>query len=138
MFILTMANRSIKHLRKLIARIIKASYRASIFGLETGAHVTRYYMYNHLSQYYEPRPDKQKILSISHSQGLAKILGFKDEQILNIGFPEANLLALPYESETFDAIVSDQVLEHIEGNPFDAIEESFRVLKPGGLALHTS
>jgi hypothetical protein len=35
-------------------------------------------------------------------------------------------------------IISDQVLEHVEGNPQDVFDESLRLLKPGGVAVHTT
>jgi SAM-dependent methyltransferase len=69
---------------------------------------------------------------------LARLLGFKDEQITDASYPEFNILSLPFEDGEFDAVVSDQVLEHIEGNPQSAIDETFRVLKPNGISLHTT
>jgi SAM-dependent methyltransferase len=50
-----------------------------------------------------------------------------DEQIvLQVG------VALPFESERFDLIIADYVLEHID-HPADFASEIDRVLKPGGL-----
>ena len=68
----------------------------------------------------------------------AKRLGFADEQITDAAYPEHTMFDLPFEDGQFDAVVSDQVLEHLEGDPGDAIDETFRVLKPGGIALHTT
>ncbi len=48
------------------------------------------------------------------------------------------MLKLPFEDGEFDWVASGQVLEHIEGNPQQAIDESYRVLKPGGIAIHTT
>jgi len=53
-------------------------------------------------------------------------------------YPQFNILNLPFEDGEFDAVVSDQVLEHVEGNPQAAIDETFRVLKQNGIALHTT
>jgi SAM-dependent methyltransferase len=53
-------------------------------------------------------------------------------------YPDINILNLPFEDREFDAVVSDQVLEHVEGNPYNAINETFRVLKKDGIALHTT
>lgn len=78
------------------------------------------------------------MLSISNSEILAEKLGFELDQIRNVTYPEFNMLDLPFETNQFDSIVSDQVLEHIEGNPQQAIDEAFRVIKPNGLALHTT
>ncbi|MDP3799930.1 MAG: methyltransferase domain-containing protein [bacterium] len=43
---------------------------------------------------------------------------------------------IPADSESFDSIVSTQVLEHVK-NPQKAVEEFYRVLKPGGYCLVT-
>ncbi|HRI17998.1 MAG TPA: iron-sulfur cluster assembly protein [Burkholderiaceae bacterium] len=39
---------------------------------------------------------------------------------------------------SFANIVTDQVLEHVGGDPKVAIDESLRVLVPGGVAVHTT
>jgi SAM-dependent methyltransferase len=55
---------------------------------------------------------------------------------LNIGpFPNVDIVAdaheLPYADKSVDAIYCEAVLEHLE-NPVKAVEEMFRILKPGG------
>jgi 2-polyprenyl-3-methyl-5-hydroxy-6-metoxy-1,4-benzoquinol methylase len=35
-------------------------------------------------------------------------------------------------------VVSDQVLEHVVGDPQTAIDETLRVLRPGGIVIHTT
>ena len=47
----------------------------------------------------------------------------------------SNSKKLPFESELFDFVVSFQVLEHVQSTK-DFIDESIRVLKPGGIAYH--
>ena len=47
-------------------------------------------------------------------------------------------MALKFPDEAFDFVLSDQVLEHVAGNPQQAIDESLRVLRPGGIAVHTT
>ncbi|MDX2254719.1 MAG: methyltransferase domain-containing protein [Pseudanabaenaceae cyanobacterium bins.39] len=118
--------------------IITAFYKLLTLGLSKGAHITRYSMYRHISKYSELRSGDLKVLSISNSENLAKLIGFTDEQITNVSYPEVNILHLPFQDQEFDAVVSDQVLEHIEGDPHLAINETFRVLKPHGIALHTT
>lgn len=125
-------------LLKSAQNLTKIIYRASTLGLDKSHHVTRYYMYNHLSQYCESRNLEHRVLSISESQYLAKLLGYNDNQITDLTYPDVNILNLPVKNEEFDAVVSDQVLEHIEGNPYDAFAETFRILKLGGIALHTT
>lgn len=48
-----------------------------------------------------------------------------------------DLTALPFNDEDLDAIVCTEVLEHC-ANPFRAVAEMHRTLKPGGLLLVTS
>ncbi|MFL5626164.1 MAG: class I SAM-dependent methyltransferase [Ktedonobacteraceae bacterium] len=42
---------------------------------------------------------------------------------------------IPFDDDTFDFIVSDQVFEHVQNWP-QTLEEIKRVLKPGGSSLH--
>ncbi len=125
-------------LRKILKIIARALYRLTTAGLSKGPRVTRYYMYKHLSRYSEPRSEDLKVLSISHSERLARLLGFNDKQITDVSCPEFNILRMPFKDGEFDAVVSGQVLEHIEGQPQSAIDELFRVLKPNGISLQTT
>jgi ubiquinone/menaquinone biosynthesis C-methylase UbiE len=43
--------------------------------------------------------------------------------------------SLPYADNTFDVVIADQVIEHIEGDVQRAIDEARRVLKKGGIAV---
>lgn len=57
-------------------------------------------------------------------------------------FPQANFISgnippLPYDDNTFDCVVSFQVIEHIADDHL-YLKEISRVLKPGGLALITT
>ncbi len=122
----------------MLWRIKDTVYLLSTWGFAKGPNISRYFMYRHLSEYRREWPGKAKVLSISGSQKLCKILGFTDEQIVNVEYPEVNMLSLPFPSCEFDAVVSDQVLEHVEGSPEAAIKEAFRVLKPGGVSLHAT
>jgi len=42
---------------------------------------------------------------------------------------------LPFEDNTFDVVVSDQVFEHVQDYPA-ALSEIKRILKPGGMGVH--
>ena len=125
-------------LKNIINTTARYLYLLTTIGLSKGLHITRYYMYNHLSQFSEERHVNLRVLSISHSQDLARLLGFSDQQITDAAYPDFDALRLPFADDEFDAVVSDQVLEHIEGDPYLAIKELFRVLKPNGIALHTT
>jgi len=122
----------------IFGRIARAGFRASTLGLKKGPHVTRYSMYRHLAVHRESRLLNDRVLSVSHSEGLARLLGWREAQITDAAYPDHSMFDLPFRDAEFDAVVSDQVLEHLEGEPQAAIDESFRVLKPGGLALHTT
>lgn len=113
-------------------------YKASLAGLSRGADIRRYYMYTQLKAHAAQRDPGHRVLSISHSERLCLLLGFSRSQVTDASYPEVNILNLPFGEATFDAVVSDQVLEHVEGDPRRAVDESFRVLKPGGLLLHTT
>ena len=45
--------------------------------------------------------------------------------------------SLPCENNRFDVVVSDQVLEHVI-DPGKAVKESLRVVRTGGLIIHTT
>ena len=125
-------------LKQLVYSTAKLAYRMSTLGMRRGDHVTRFFMYRHLSQYAEQREGNSQVLSVSHSERLARVLGFTDQQITDASYPMYNVLDLPFDDDSFDAVVSDQVLEHIEGDPYLAFEELFRILKPNGIALHAT
>lgn len=57
---------------------------------------------------------------------------YKNQLILN--FLIADGIKLPFKSSSFDAIVCNQVIEHIpKQNHQQLIDESYRALKPGGI-----
>lgn len=119
--------------------IRKLAWKASIVGLSRGPHITRYSMYDTLQKIGTSLPRKQgRVLSISHSNKLVKILGLQPTEIVSANYPEHNILNLNFPDSYFDYVISDQVLEHIEGNPFQAIKECQRILKPNGIAVHTT
>jgi len=75
---------------------------------------------------------RDQAISIKH-------LGYKYVGI-DYSNPSADILgdahAIPFISETFDSVLSYAVLEHLH-NPFVAIREIERVLKPGGIYVGT-
>lgn len=78
------------------------------------------------------------VLSISHSGNLAELMGIERVSFTEGNYPEVSILELPYKDGSFDFVFSDQVFEHIEGDPQQAIDECWRVLRPGGVMVHTT
>lgn len=125
-------------LKNFISGAMARAMRLSMKGLPSGPHITRYYMYRQLAQFKQfPKPEAS-VLSISHSEELCKIMGLERCRIVEANYPDYDMLCLPFEDNAFDYVVSDQVLEHIRGDPQAAINETHRLLKPGGLAIHTT
>jgi SAM-dependent methyltransferase len=102
-------------------------------------HLTRYYMYKRLRAVLETTRCSGRILCVGNSKDLAIHL-FDTSQcdIADTNYPSVNWARLPYGDAEFDALVSDQVLEHLEGTPEVAISESRRVLRRGGLLVLTT
>jgi SAM-dependent methyltransferase len=107
--------------------------------------ITRHVMYHRIFEVL-PLPLSGSILGIS---GLKYFLGSKNytptqkviadtATITNADFPEINVTKLPYADNSFDAVIADQVMEHVEGSIEQAFTEMHRVLKPGGLLIVTS
>ena len=71
----------------IIKKAIRLGYRLTTLGLSKGPHITRYYMYNHLQKFSEFRPVEHRVLSISHSERLGKLLGYADNQIETYHIP---------------------------------------------------
>ncbi|MEO3930669.1 methyltransferase domain-containing protein [Micromonosporaceae bacterium B7E4] len=78
-----------------------------------------------------------KVLTISGSK-IAQQIGLGSAEIVKARYPGDNMLALPIPDDSFDVVLSDQVLEHVEGDPFVAVRETVRVTRPGGYIIHTT
>lgn len=125
----------------LLKKLIGLPLVLGTSGMACGAHITRYQMYETLKKVIKDtdRGAGKKVLSISHSDLLIPCLGIERATIIEANYPEYSATDLSaFSSEDFDFVVSDQVLEHIEGNPQDVFDETFRLLKPGGIAVHTT
>src|SRR5688500_5129603 len=110
---------------EFIIELRRPFWRATMLGLSRGAHMTRYSMYRRLTEVGKQLPSQVASgLSISHSKHLMDMMGVKPAQITEANYPEYSITALPFADEQFDIVTSDQVLEHVEGDPFVAIEES--------------
>ena len=95
-------------------------------------------MYERIGEFATYGPKGGKILSISHSTLLCGLFDMEQSEVIEANYPEFNILDLPFADDEFDLVVSDQVLEHVEGDPQIAIDETFRVVRPGGWVVHTT
>jgi SAM-dependent methyltransferase len=132
------------HPRSIVGGVIKTGLNLTTLGLPTGAHMVRYRMYVDIAARmvpYAQRPHdgRPTILGIGRSLTLATTLKIPHAIIIDGDLPEYDLLNLhTVPDESLDYVVSDQVLEHVRGNPQAAADESWRVLKPGGVTVHTT
>ncbi len=64
---------------------------------------------------------------------LGKIKNFNS----NLKTIRGNILEMPYEDNSFNAVISLGVIEHSKEGPQKALKEMYRILKPGGILLVT-
>lgn len=108
-------------------------------GPRPGPPVTRVVMYRTLAEVCRPLVgDVGSCLVISGSGRLAVALGIPQEALETAAYPEVDLRALPHADGTFDAVVTDQVLEHVAAPPSRVVREAARVVRAGGLLVHTT
>lgn len=130
-----------KSLIKWLLTSIGWPLRVGTTWLPHGAPIVRYSMYEKLKTVIDD-PSKgagKKALTIGYSSTLLQVMGLEKAELVEANYPEHNATNLhSFPSGEFDYVVSDQVLEHVEGNPQDVFDESLRLLKPGGIAVHTT
>ena len=126
------------NLKRICQSGIRHFVRLTTMKLPHGSHLTRYYMYERLSSISRILNREGRVLSVSHSRRLCDVISFSACEIVEANYPEHNLLSLDFSSNQFDFVVCDQVLEHVEGDPHQAVDEIYRVLKPNGTAILTS
>jgi len=104
--------------------------------------ITRHTMYTRIFESL-PLPLEGDILGVSglkywtgspHYQPPKKIIA-DSARITEAEYPDVSMLKLPYADNSFDYVICDQVLEHIEGDPQQAINEAHRVLRSGGILI---
>jgi SAM-dependent methyltransferase len=130
-------HRSENIIKATVKRFLRDVLKLSMRNVPKGPHITRYVMYECILRSVE-KLQKGDALSIGHSSSLTLALCSDSTRTFHANLPDQNWLYLPYKSNTFDLVVSDQVLEHVQGDPQQAIDESWRVTKLGGLVVCTS
>lgn len=124
---------------RIFGKLRELAWRMSVAGFSRGPHITRYFMYDRLASVGHRLPDRSgRVLAISRSGNLADVVGLQPRAIVSADYPENDMLTLRFPGDSFDYVLSDQVLEHVAGDPYRAIGECHRVLRPGGIAIHTT
>lgn len=77
---------------------------------------------------------KFPFLNITGIDYYKKAIDFAKKTKPHIKFIHADVHSLPFKKNDFDIITSVEVLEHLE-NPQKALEEIYRVLRPGGFMI---
>jgi len=93
-------------------------------------------MYKRISEIFK-KPISGRILGISGIKNFYPLLDVENAELIEVEYPEVDMQNLPFNENTFDFVISDQVIEHLE-DPQKAVNESHRVLKQGGIAVHTT
>jgi SAM-dependent methyltransferase len=124
-----------------IKAAIQATIRLSVWGLPIGHHMTRYAMYHHIERTIPTfaQPAGARVLALSRSNDMLSLISRPDAVMTAGEYPEYDVLSLSNVADhSYDYLLCDQVLEHLEGNPQDAFDAVYRVLKPGGIAVLTT
>jgi SAM-dependent methyltransferase len=126
-------------MRSIFATVMRWLFYCSSLGFVCKHPFIRHTMYKRLGELaHDFKFHTGDVLTISYSANLVDVLELENCTLAAANYPETSMFALPYESDSFDFVLSDQVLEHLEGNPEDAIRECCRVLRPGGYMVHTT
>jgi SAM-dependent methyltransferase len=108
-------------------------------GRQPGPPVTRFTMYATLREVCRPHVGAiDRCLVVSGSARLAATLGIAADAMHVGAYPEVDVRSLPFGDGEFAAVISDQVLEHVAAPPLAVVHEMARVVRPGGLLVHTT
>jgi SAM-dependent methyltransferase len=125
-------------IRQVVIATARSLWSFGCIGCTTGDILGRYAMYQRIRAQFTDCDIGDRVLSVSHSRKLCALLGAQERSVVEANYPEHSIGNLPFESNSFSAVVSDQVIEHIACAPEQAVAEVFRVLRPGGYAVHTT
>lgn len=73
-----------------------------------------------------------EVLGIDPSAAVLDLARGEAAGASNVGFEQADVMALPFADDSFDVVHAHQVLQHL-GDPVGALREMRRVTRPGGL-----
>lgn len=120
---------------------LKSTLRRGLGFPANGPDLLRYAMYRRLLPLMDDLaadlPSTGRALCISGGGYLAAPLVARGWDLVETQFPLVDWHQLPFEDASFDLILSDQVLEHVD-DPVRCVAEARRVLRPGGIQVHTT
>lgn len=76
------------------------------------------------------------LISCDINQNDLNFARIRNSDLTNIEYKHEDALCLSFENESFDLAVAVEVIEHV-GSPKVMLENLYRVLKPGGIAILT-
>ncbi|KXK06825.1 MAG: hypothetical protein NBKEAIPA_02588 [Nitrospirae bacterium] len=82
-----------------------------------------------------PDADECDLLEINEAGTLTDTLSAVRRHRL-VRYPQYDMMALPFENESFDLIVHSDTLEHVS-DPLQGLRECRRLLRPGGACIFT-
>jgi SAM-dependent methyltransferase len=101
-------------------------------------------MYDAIYQFFLELAKRENIkgriaIEIGGCEGTIKSIleSFAVQYVVAPNFPEVDVQHLPYEDNSFDFVILDQVLEHVE-RPWIAVDEVYRILRPSGISIVTA
>jgi len=101
-------------------------------------------MYDAIYQFFLELANMENIkgkvaIEIGGCEGTIKNIleNFAVQYVVAPNFPEVDIHHLPYEDNSFDFVILDQVLEHVE-RPWTAVDEVYRILRPSGISIVTA
>lgn len=83
----------------------------------------------------QPKAQSLKLLEVNGAGSLTQFLSHLPGHSLS-AYPDVDMMALPFESLSFDVVCHSDTLEHIP-DPVAGLSECYRILKPGGLLAFT-
>jgi SAM-dependent methyltransferase len=76
-----------------------------------------------------------RVIGVDTSEQLIQQAKAKHAQANNnTSFRVANVYSLPFQSNSFEVVKEDRVLQHL-GRPLEAVQEMLRVVQPGGIVV---
>jgi len=120
---------------------LKSATRKALGFPSEGPDLLRYTMYRRLlpvlADLAKQTPSVGRVLCVSGGGQLVKPFSERGWEIVETRFPSVDWKSLPFDDQSFDLVLSDQVLEHVD-DPFGCVAEARRVIRPGGLQVHTT